>query len=81
MSREGCDLTQILTGSFWGQSRSREVSKETLTLMRSLVAWPTRIYHLELVVDLVSVDWLLDMIGKYDVQEDPRFGLEHLERR
>lgn len=49
--------------------------------MRSLEAWPTRIYHLELVVDLVSVDWLLDKIGECDVQEDPRFGLEHLERR
>ena len=52
MGREGCDLTQVLTGSFG----AREAGKQTLTLMRSLVAW-TR----ELVVDLVSVDWLLDM--------------------
>ena len=52
MGREGCDLPQVLTGSFG----AREAGKETLTLMRSLVAW-TR----ELVVDLVSVDWLLDM--------------------
>lgn len=56
VSGQGCDLTQVLTGSFWGQSRSREAGKDTLTLMRSLVAW-TR----ELEVDLVSVDWLLDM--------------------
>lgn len=52
VGREGCDLTQVLTGSFG----AREAGKQTLTLMRSLVAW-TR----ELVVDLVSVDWLLDM--------------------
>lgn len=52
VGREGCDLTQVLNGSFG----AREASKETLTLMRSLVAW-TR----ELVVDLVSVDWLLDI--------------------
>lgn len=56
VTKGGCDRTQVLTGSFQGQSGSGEASKETLTLTRGLVGW-TR----ELVMEVVSSDLVLDI--------------------
>lgn len=64
--RAGCrecdDLTGIPTGSFQGQSGSREATEETITLTRGMEA-RTR----ELVVEVMRSDWVLGI--KNNVKE------------
>lgn len=52
--RECDDLTGVLTGSFQGQSRSREATEETTILTRGMEAWTRR-----LVAKVMRSDWVL----------------------